>query len=340
VIAATFTGDEMKLCVTQGAEGATVCFTITADYALTKEGLVHGVITGIDVGCKTDPQLAKKGIDGHSVAMELAEMSAGLQELVDCPFSFRIKHTSAGVMVSNLKFAGAGWISSKEIAMLCGMFKPAADGKVPAPKLPLQTLYGGMTLPSPRYLEHHPQYFPPDPAHPLPRELAGHECPTCGVQRIGIDFSATPVPAMPCPVVPAGCVEPAPVRMMPPPLPPGTPVGACGVPVMCPPACPPVGWCPPPPPNVPFAEFGIMADVFTQMLEARLPAPPPCPVPTHCPPPCRARCSRRVTSPPRRPPALLSPGRPTRAPYSGRSTGRGIARSARSGASSRSPRTT
>src|SRR5580704_12704413 len=34
-----------------------------------------------------------------------------------------------------------------------------------------QTYYGGMTLPTGRYLQHYPQYFAPDPNHPLPREL-------------------------------------------------------------------------------------------------------------------------------------------------------------------------
>ena len=34
-----------------------------------------------------------------------------------------------------------------------------------------QTHYAGMTLPSPHYLEHPPQYFPPDPDFPLQREL-------------------------------------------------------------------------------------------------------------------------------------------------------------------------
>jgi hypothetical protein len=34
-----------------------------------------------------------------------------------------------------------------------------------------QTWIGGMTLPSPHYLEHYPQYFPPDPDFPLEREL-------------------------------------------------------------------------------------------------------------------------------------------------------------------------
>src|SRR5262249_33040310 len=39
-----------------------------------------------------------------------------------------------------------------------------------------QTWMGGMTLPSPHYLEGHPpQYFPEEPAFPLTRELAYQE---------------------------------------------------------------------------------------------------------------------------------------------------------------------
>ena len=33
----------------------------------------------------------------------------------------------------------------------------------------------GLTLPSPDYLKHQPQYFPPSPAFPLSRELASLE---------------------------------------------------------------------------------------------------------------------------------------------------------------------
>jgi hypothetical protein len=33
----------------------------------------------------------------------------------------------------------------------------------------------GLTLPSPRYLKHYPQYIPPSPAFPLQRELASLE---------------------------------------------------------------------------------------------------------------------------------------------------------------------
>ncbi len=38
-----------------------------------------------------------------------------------------------------------------------------------------QTWKDGMTLPSPAYLEHPPQYFAPSPAFPLTRELAAQE---------------------------------------------------------------------------------------------------------------------------------------------------------------------
>jgi len=38
-----------------------------------------------------------------------------------------------------------------------------------------QTWKDGMTLPSPHYLQHPPQYFPPSPAFPLSRELAAQE---------------------------------------------------------------------------------------------------------------------------------------------------------------------
>lgn len=49
-----------------------------------------------------------------------------------------------------------------------------------------QTWMGGMTLPSPRYLQHYPQYFPPDPSFPLPRELAAQEDPAGAAKRAGV----------------------------------------------------------------------------------------------------------------------------------------------------------
>lgn len=64
--------------------------------------------------------------------------------------------------------------------------------------------FGGMTLPSPHYLEYHfPQYFPPDPAFPLQRELDSMQDPE-GLGRRG---QAAPLPApLPAPAVPRGDV--------------------------------------------------------------------------------------------------------------------------------------
>lgn len=64
-----------------------------------------------------------------------------------------------------------------------------------------QTQFGGMTLPSPRYLEHYPQYAAPDPAFPLPRELASQEDPEGAARRAG---GVGVAPAAPGAPVPAG----------------------------------------------------------------------------------------------------------------------------------------
>jgi hypothetical protein len=56
----------------------------------------------------------------------------------------------------------------------------------------------GMTLPSPRYLQHPPQYFPPSPAFPLSRELASQE--RIAAQATAGEAGALAVP--PAPVVP------------------------------------------------------------------------------------------------------------------------------------------
>ena len=49
-----------------------------------------------------------------------------------------------------------------------------------------QTWVGGMTLPSPRYLQHPPQYIPPSPAFPETRELASMEDTSLRGQATGV----------------------------------------------------------------------------------------------------------------------------------------------------------
>src|SRR5215470_5067738 len=65
-----------------------------------------------------------------------------------------------------------------------------------------QTWFGGMTLPSPRYLEHYPQYFAPDPTFPLPRELNSQEDPEGAARRNPGGFG--PAPAGPGAPIPGG----------------------------------------------------------------------------------------------------------------------------------------
>lgn len=70
-----------------------------------------------------------------------------------------------------------------------------------------QTNMAGMTLPSPRYLNHQPQYFSPDPPFPLQRELATMMDPTGAIGGGGGPGGAGPVvvpPAEPVPVAPKG----------------------------------------------------------------------------------------------------------------------------------------
>jgi hypothetical protein len=75
----------------------------------------------------------------------------------------------------------------------------------------------GMTLPSGRYLQHPPQYFPVSPPFPLPRELAYQESVAAQAQAQhagkvnGLPAPVVPPPAtLPSPAVPPAAPAPAP----------------------------------------------------------------------------------------------------------------------------------
>ena len=69
-----------------------------------------------------------------------------------------------------------------------------------------QTDFGGMTLPSGRYLMHQPQYFPADPVFPLPRELATQTDPggAGGAALPGGQNILPPAAPVPAPGAPLG----------------------------------------------------------------------------------------------------------------------------------------
>jgi hypothetical protein len=133
VIAATMSGDELKICLNQSAEGVTLCVTLIADCTLTKEGLVHGVITGFDIDLKRDPKAGNS--PPSTPEFNDTQLASTLQDLVDCPFSFRTRMTSVGLMVSNVKIASLPDTAPKELlALLGGMYKFSKDGSVLVPK--------------------------------------------------------------------------------------------------------------------------------------------------------------------------------------------------------------
>ena len=78
--------------------------------------------------------------------------------------------------------------------------------------------FGGMTLPSPHYLKHYPQYFPPDPPFPLQRELESMQDP----ELLYGGRAGVPLPG-PAPIPPG--TGPIPVPAQGPPANPSVPVG-------------------------------------------------------------------------------------------------------------------
>lgn len=68
--------------------------------------------------------------------------------------------------------------------------------------------FGGMTLPSPHYLKHYPQYFPPDDRFPLQRELDSMQDPDALLRQAPGAGAVAPLPAPAIPVAPAPAATP------------------------------------------------------------------------------------------------------------------------------------
>jgi hypothetical protein len=138
-VAVTVSGDELKICLSQNFEGNTMCVTLTAEHTLTKDGLVHGAITGADAETKFSQNAA--GSTHDLLYTSLPRTLTALQSLVDCPFSFRTRMTSAGLMVSSLKMGLVEDEIKEMLPFMCGMYQFSKDGNLP-PLKPRKTLIG------------------------------------------------------------------------------------------------------------------------------------------------------------------------------------------------------
>jgi hypothetical protein len=248
VISVTFAGDELKLTSRQVEDDVTVTMTVLADHAITRDGLVHGAITGIDCNAKRQSQF----LPGEQLPKEAIAV-------IDHPFSFRTRLTSEGLMISNLKVAFDPEVMEDSFSLIGGMYTYSKDGTVPEPRVSRTTNnQKGRTLPSGRYLEHTPQYVPLQPvvdngpvflmpecctpvAAPAPRECKAPACtmgcltgtlsfelrlappPPANVPEASYDVLATTLNQMlksqeqpscptlpPCPVVPGIACPPCP----------------------------------------------------------------------------------------------------------------------------------
>jgi len=103
-----------------------------------------------------------------------------------------------------------------------------------------QTHVAGMTLPSGHYLEHRPQYFPPDPDFPLQRELntqlTQHAATAAAAPGIAGPLPPPVAPGPGAPLPAAGNIPSA-----------STPGAAPPAPATPPPAAPPAAPPVPPP---------------------------------------------------------------------------------------------
>ena len=189
-ITARLNDGELKICFSQCVDDASLCVTLTSDCTLTREGLIHGVFTSVDLKLNdkashimtSDPNTFKK--------------LAALQTLVDCPFSFRTRMTSAGLMVSNVKLAWGDSDTKEMLIVLGGMYKQCKDGSVPLGK-PRTTGFVPAELNQNIVPPGRPYAVP----HPIPDTVPVpiQSLPTCPMPRVVNTggMSSGPVPVLP-----------------------------------------------------------------------------------------------------------------------------------------------
>jgi hypothetical protein len=207
----------LTLAMTTEEDGATVTVQslLTADAYLTRtDGGIVGLITGVDAtvtGKNVSPS------DAKSLLEKLPDMQ---KALADKPFALSFRMYDDALVIGNVRLPSPK-DSEDEMrvwASMAGRYKrstgPLPKGKpmkveaVSGITLPI----GGMTLPSPRYLEHYPEYFPPDPSFPLPRELAQQAPDLPAATNAARGPSDVPVPPMNRPVALPEPVRPVELR--------------------------------------------------------------------------------------------------------------------------------
>jgi RNA polymerase sigma factor (sigma-70 family) len=98
---------------------AKFAFVLDADYGVTKDNVLYGVLTGGDA----------EGEGDKAAKDEMAEAALGITTLVDCPFSFRYRVDGNVMVVKDPKFGGiaAANKGKDDLALMQGRWKKKTE---------------------------------------------------------------------------------------------------------------------------------------------------------------------------------------------------------------------
>ena len=179
---------------------------LTADWYPTRNANeIVGLVTGFDIAMH-DKTMSRDEASGL-----LASLATIQKQLSGKPLALTWRMHDGTLAIGDVRFPELKdqyEELSSALAALGGNYQPTrpsvlmpvTPASMTVPAFPQSQRFGGMVIPSPRYLKHQPQYFPDDPTFPLPRELRSQE----PGERIGIDFNLNPprrtgLPPMPLP---------------------------------------------------------------------------------------------------------------------------------------------
>jgi hypothetical protein len=103
------------VCTVTGMEGGkSVTYTLHADYSVTRDSVLYGVLTSLDAS-----------VAGGEKMEDLTNSLAGLHELCDAPFSLRIRQDEDLLTLKQLKCGLAKYndADKKELGLLLGTYK-------------------------------------------------------------------------------------------------------------------------------------------------------------------------------------------------------------------------
>lgn len=124
VTAFTFRDDELTLEMKVNDEGSLFTITLQAEYAIAKDGTMHGLVTGVDVKGPQDTD--------EDSAEELEVFTRKMQGLIDQPFALKCRPNNGGLWVSQPRFADGEALKEVDPGF-CGFYKSACYVAVPTP---------------------------------------------------------------------------------------------------------------------------------------------------------------------------------------------------------------